>query len=386
VAALALGIATHQLLPFIAALLLMALIAEAAAERNHELSVRPLVAVAVDLAVWALIFIYSSPPSTRQEYPGIGAAGLLWPGCVLFSMYAASVTVRTALHGQKITVFETVQAMAAFLLAASSVLYLEPRSGGVALGVACLLLSAACYALAFAIFEGSEGGRNRRIFGFWAAGLLLAGAVLGLPEFWMTVCLGAAAIGATVLGVRMNRATLEFHGMAFLLGAAMASGLPGYVFQSLAGTLPVSLAGSVAAASACALLCYAAGTPAGNENWRRQLLRLVPAALAAGALAALTVDGLFWLVSLRISSGAQPVAFLRTLTLCALALALAFGGCRLRRVELTRIAYATLGFVAVKLLFEDLRQGHLEFIAASIFLFAIALLTVPRLGRMGRKA
>jgi len=28
----------------------------------------------------------------------------------------------------------------------------------------------------------------------------------------------------------------------------------------------------------------------------------------------------------------------------------------------------------------------LEFIAASIFLFAIALLTVPRLGRMGRKA
>jgi len=68
-----------------------------------------------------------------------------------------------------------------------------------------------------------------------------------------------------------------------------------------------------------------------------------------------------------------------------LAFALAFSGSRWRRVELTRIAYATLALVAVKLLFEDLRHGQLEFIAASIFLFAITLIAVPWLARMDKE-
>jgi hypothetical protein len=49
-----------------------------------------------------------------------------------------------------------------------------------------------------------------------------------------------------------------------------------------------------------------------------------------------------------------------------------------------RIAYASLGLLAIKLLFEDLRYGHLEFIAASIILFALALIAVPRLARVRR--
>ena len=83
--------------------------------------------------------------------------------------------------------------------------------------------------------------------------------------------------------------------------------------------------------------------------------------------------------------GAPYVAFIRTLTLCALALVLAFTGSRWRRVELTRMAYAALGLVAAKLLLEDMRLGHLEFIAAAIFLFAITLIAVPQMARMGRK-
>jgi hypothetical protein len=63
---------------------------------------------------------------------------------------------------------------------------------------------------------------------------------------------------------------------------------------------------------------------------------------------------------------------------------LAFAGSRWHRPEMRRIAYAALGFLAIKLLFEDLRHGHLEFIAASIFLFALALIGVPRLARVRR--
>jgi predicted tellurium resistance membrane protein TerC len=56
----------------------------------------------------------------------------------------------------------------------------------------------------------------------------------------------------------------------------------------------------------------------------------------------------------------------------------------MRRPELNQIAYAALAFVAAKLIFEDLRHGHFEFIAASIFLFAISLMIVPRLSRLGQ--
>jgi hypothetical protein len=384
-AALALSIATHQLAPFIAALLLMVLICEYAAERNHELSIRLLVAAAADLAIWALIFIYSGPQSARVDYPAIGTAGLLLPGCLLFLIYAASVTIRTTLLGRKITIFETVQALIAFLLAASSVLYFGPQFGAIWLGVVCVVLSAACYAVVFAIFDGAVEGRNYHVFATWATGLLLAGSVLSLPPFWLAVCLGLAAIGCTVLGARLSRLTLEFHGLVYLAAAVLASGLLDYAFHALAGTLPVALAGSVFVASACAIVCYAAVKHVLGETWKQQIIHLAPAALAVCAVAALLVQGLLWLAALRMPPEAHHVAFIRTLILCAVALALAFAGSRWRRVELTRIAYATLVFVAAKLLFEDLRLGHLVFIAASIFLFAITLIAVPRMARMGQR-
>ena len=80
---------------------------------------------------------------------------------------------------------------------------------------------------------------------------------------------------------------------------------------------------------------------------------------------------------------AHHLAFIRTLTLCAAALALAYGGAHWRRVELTRLGYALLVLVAVKLVLEDLRHGHLEFVAASTFVFALTLFAVPWLARIG---
>jgi len=389
-AALALSVATHQLLPFIATLLLMTMISEFAAERNHPQSVRSLAALTTDAAIWALIFIYSSPASTRVDYPALDTAALLLPGCLLFLIYATSIVLRTMLLGQKITVFETGQAMIAFLLAASSVLYFTPSNGAIVLGAVCLLFSAACYAAVFFLLSKAAEGRNFHVFAAWAAGLFLAGSLLCLPPFWLSVCLGMAAIAATVFTTHL---TLRFHGLVFLFAAAIASGLLEYAFHALAGNLPESLDASVCIVSicaficyaACAFLCYAVGKRSLQENWKSQLFHLATAALAVFALAALLIEGLLWLSALRIAPNAPYIAFIRTLILCALALALAFAGSCWRRVELTRIAYATLGLVAAKLLLEDLRLGHLEFIAAAIFLFAITLIAVPQMARMGRK-
>jgi hypothetical protein len=225
-------------------------------------------------------------------------------------------------------------------------------------------------------------GRNFHVFAAWAAGLFLAGSLLCLPPFWLAMCLGLAAIATTIFGTRL---TLRFHGLVFLLAASVASGLLGYIVHAHAGTTPAMLDTNVCIVSLCASLCYAVGKHLPQESWKPQLLHLATAALAVFALAALLVEVLLWLSPLRITSSAPYVAFIRTLILCVLALALAFTGSRQRRVELTRIAYATLGLVAAKLLFEDLRLGHLEYIAAAIFLFAITLIAVPRLAHKKKK-
>jgi hypothetical protein len=67
-------------------------------------------------------------------------------------------------------------------------------------------------------------------------------------------------------------------------------------------------------------------------------------------------------------------------------LALAFGGAHWSRRELTRIGYAILVLAAVKLLLEDLRHGHLGYITASIFVYAVSLIAMPRLARIGQRA
>jgi hypothetical protein len=383
--ALALAIATRELIPFISALLLMVVICEFAAKLNHGSTVRPLVALAADLAVWALIFIYAGPQDARVDYPVAGMAALLVPGCVLFFIYAGSIFVGTIRQGKNITILEMLQAVIAFLLAASSVLYFEPRLGSMYLGVACLVLAGACYGLVLAAFCELSATRNFQVFFAWGTGLLLVGSFLCLPTLGFALCLGISAIASTLLGIRLHRLTFQVHGLVLLVSAAVSSGLFSYAFNTLAGTLPITLTASICIASVSTLVLYGVGKPAVDDTWVQHSLRIVPAALAVLVLAAFLVQGLLFLMTLRMNPDVYHVAFIRTLTCCAIALALAYAGSRWSRRELTHIAFATLTFVAAKLVFEDLRHGQFEFIAGSIFLFAVSLIAVPRLARMGQK-
>jgi hypothetical protein len=385
VVAVALSIATHKLTPFIATLLLMVLLCEYASIRKHGLSVRSLVAFAADVSIWALIFIYSSPQNTRTDYPFLGMGALIAPGFALFAVYGVSAAIKTAVLQRQITVFETIQTMIAFLLAASSLLYFGPQNSAIILGVVCLVLSAAGYATVFAVFDRGPERRNYHVFSTWSAALLMSGCLLCLRPSWASAGLAAAAGTAAFLGVKLNRLSLQFHGMVYLLSAAAVSGLLNYAFLALAGTLPTAPSMSICVVSACAILCYAAGKCAEGEAWSQQLLHTVFAVVAIAAAAALLVQGLMALTALSVNPGAHHLAFIRTLTICLAALALAFSGAHWRRMELTRIGYATLALVAAKLVFEDLRHGHLEFIAASIFLFAVTLIAVPRIARMGHR-
>jgi hypothetical protein len=375
-------IATHDLAPFISALLIMAVVSESAAARNRWLRLRFLVAPAVDLAVWILIYIYSLQESSRSEYAAVQSAVLLTLPSALFLIYGASVILRTTLLRQRITIFEIVQTVIAFLLAAFSLLWFEPAVR-VGLGIFCLLFSAACYAVAFVRFDRLPEQRNYYVYSTWSAVLLLAGSFLCLPPPLPALLLSVAAILATLVGVRRARLTLEFHGLMYLAAAAFASGLLEYAVRALAGTFPNAPGWMVWIVAASVLLCYGVGGRFPGELWNQRLLRLLSAILAVSAAATLLVSALVWLAAVAMTPGASHVAVIRTLITCALALTLAFAGSRWQRIELVWTAYGTLAFVTAKLLFEDLPHGHSGSIAVSIFLYAVALIIVPRMARLG---
>ncbi len=386
-AALALGlaIASREIAPFIGVLLVMVLIGEYGALRGRESGVRVLVSLAADAAIWALIFIYSSPESTRASYPQLGAATLIAPGVILFLIVGVSVILRTVAARKRITVFETMQTMAAFLLAACSLMYFGPASSAVVFGVVCLVLAGAGYAVTVMRFSGAEERRNLVVFASWSGALMLAGSLMCLPAKVQSPWLGTWGVAASWAGARMLRLHLELHGLAFLLAAAAGSGLLNWMLGELAGTSPDAAVLAVYFITFCAIACYAGAVRNRSEGWRQQAMAIAFAALATAAVTALLVQGLMGLVALKVIPGAHHLAFIRTLTICLTAMGLAFGGARWGRAELTKIAYATLGLLAVKLALEDLRHGQLAFIAGSIFLFAITLIVVPRVARIGQK-
>jgi hypothetical protein len=386
---LALLIATRDLAPFTSALLIMALASEAAAARNHWLRLRPLVAAAADLGVWILLYIYSRPEGIPSDYKNVARPVLLALGCTLFLVYGASIVFRTMRLRKKISVFEIGQTVIAFLLAAFSVLRFGASAGApgvsVMLGAFCLLLSAVCYAAAYAYFDRHHEERNYHVYATWSAALFLAGSFLCLPPMLLTLCLSVAAIVATLLGVRASRLTLEFHGLAYLAAAAYASGLLDYAGRALAGTFPAVPGWIVWIVAASAVSCYAVGGRFRTERWNQRLLQLLSAILAVAAAVTFLVSLLVWLAAIGITTGASQVAVIRTLITCLAALALAFIGSRWQRSELIWIAYGTLALVTAKLLFEDLQHGHPGSTAVSIFLYAVALILVPRMARVGRR-
>ena len=282
IAAIALLIATHDILPFLAVLLLMAFLSEVAACRNRWLSVRLIVAVSADLAAWALIYIYSYPDRNLAEYANLSAAALVAPAIALFLIYGISVALRTILLHREIMIFETAQAMIAFLLAAYAVLHFAPGLGASVLGTLCLALSVAGYATVF-FFRGITGQRNVRVYSTWSLALFLLGSFLCFPPLWLASSLAVAAILITTRSVNSSHLALAFHGLVYLCAAAFASGLLQYAAHSVAGDFPAPPEVIAWIIAAAIVLCYAIGSQIEDLDWKPQLFHTLSAALAVGS-------------------------------------------------------------------------------------------------------
>lgn len=385
IAAVALSIGTHAMLPFTFLLLAMLAFCELQTRKLAGNGLRPVVALAADIGVWTLLLIYRLPPTGRADYPAVPAAMVLAAALLLFGLELASVARQAMVRGEPISLLSIGQAMISFAIAAAALVWLVPGHATTVLGSLCLALSASCYAAAYGAIRRAENRRNFNVLNIWAAGLLLGAAFLLVPGSVASAALGSAAVAAIAAARRIHSKALAFHGLVLLLVAAAGSGLLVWAAQVLAGSYPAAPGAAVLVVGLAAVLAYAAGEEEKGEEWLNQAMHLVLALLAAFATAAILVLGLFDAARLLFRPEAHHLALIRTLGLCILAAGLAFAGARLRRPAMTRIAYAVIAFVTAKLVFEDLRLGHMEFIAGSIFALAVTLIAAPRLTKAGSR-
>ncbi len=385
VAAVSFAIVTQDLLPFLLTLLLIAVATEVAVLRQRNAHVRAVVAAAADLGIFALIWVFSSAPAEHAEYRPVAAALLPAPGAILLFIYAASASTQTVLLRRGISFFEIVQTLVAFLLAIWGVLVFWSGPGAAVLGLVCLGASIAGYAVTFGWFDPAHAQRNYHVYATGSLALLLAGCFLSLPAPWLAVCLSGCAVAAAVLGASSGRLTLGFHGLACLVSAAVSSGLLVWAPHAMAGPFPGSPGWVRLTVFGSAVACYGAVVRSAGERWWNRTLSLLCAGTAAGSAAAFIVWALVR-VTVPATPAASTLAVIRTLVLCAVSLGLAWAGSFWRKVELVWLAWSGLVLGALKLLVEDLRHGHLGFTAASIFLYAVTLLLVPRVVRLQHRA
>jgi hypothetical protein len=377
ITALALIIETHELVPLTAALLAVALVTEAAACLGHRLTLRAVPALAADFAVWLLVFVLAS--DTIPEGYHSATSGTIATLCfLLLAIYGASIGVRSFALRHPITLFEVGQAVIAFALASYGVLRATQGSIARPLGAAFILLAAVCYWGALSRFSDPAQTRNRRIFATWAAALLLAGTFLLLPSNLQIPFLCAASAAATFVYTRTRKLSLGMHASFYLAAATVASTLPAYAANALAENVPGVPDWRVGIVAITAALCYGIGASTQQDQGRRRLLWVTPAAIVGFIGSALAIAAIVGLASKHLELAASSLSVIRTVVICALALALGFLSSLQKRVELAWLAYAAVALGTLKLLVEDLRFGNAASLVLSLLFYGLILILLPR--------
>jgi hypothetical protein len=392
ITALALIIATHELVPLTAALLALALATEVAACLEHRLSLRAVPAIAADFAVWLLVDVMTSSQGVPEGYHPTAPSTITLLCLILLAIYGGSIAIRTFALRRPITIFEIGQGVLAFLLAAFGAMRATHGAAAPALGAFSLVLAAVCYWGTLSRFTAEAYARDRRVSATYAGALLLAGGFLLFSATLRVPFLCAAAVAAVFMYARTGKLSLGIHSSFYLAAAAAFSSLPQWAASALAGTVPSAPDWSIWIVTVSAALCYVVGSrPDAAQDpekvqKKRRLLWVLPAVLVGFAGAALAVVAIVWLAAGRLELTPSRLSVIRTVVNCALALALGYLGSRWKRIELGWVAYTAVAFGTLKLLFEDLRFGNAASLVVSLLFYGLILILLPRLTRRGGAA
>lgn len=381
ITALGLLIATRDPAPFALALITVALLTELAVCFGRCMNLRAIVAIALDLALGAVIVIYTAERGAPPEYAVFGHALLLALVAAPLVIYGVATTFWAVVLLRRLSALQIIQTVIAFLIAWFGILRGTHQVWAPALGMFCLAAAAGCYLAAFGRFDEPQQRREYHVFAAWAAALFFAGSWLLLSPQVLALILSVSAVAAAWAGVRWGRLTLEFHSFLYVTGGTVASGLLAYAGNVFLGTFPSRASSIVITTAALTIACYAAAWRLHGDEWQHRLVRLLLAAQAIGAVTALAVATVIWLIWAGTPPNAARLAVVRTLIVCAAALALGLTGSRRNKVELVWTAYGVMALCTLKLLFEDLRTGSTGSMAVSLFLYGMVWLLLPRLVR-----
>lgn len=362
--AIALLVVTHNVVPFTVALLAMAAAVEICACRDHWLDVRGIVAMTVNLAVLLATWLVSRKGGLPEGYAPVGAMALFLIQTALVVVYLASTAFRTLLRGRQISTFEVVQTALAFLLGIGGALRTSV-DGSLPAALVCIVAGVACYLVAFAFLERRTAhDRNFYTYATYGLLLLLTGTLLALGAAAASAVWSALAATGMWAGGRWGRTTLQMHGVAFLVLAAVMSGS---LRMATAGLLYGSRAdvGHVpwmAVAAAC--VCYALAMRGDDRK----------AAVVTAAVASWCGVGL-------VAAIAAPQAAVRSVMLIGMAMALAWAAGRWARRECMWLVYPVMAAGVYKLLAVDFAGGRPAELAASLVCFGGALVLLPKLAR-----
>jgi hypothetical protein len=382
VTAMVLVVETREVVPFTAALLVMAVVVEYAACKDHWLGERWMVALTADFSVFLVTYLVARPEGVPEGYAPIAVPIAIGIQIALLSIYLASTVYRTLIHELRITWFEIGQAIVALLISIGGALEVSRRAtaASASVGVFCIVSGAACYLVAFGFLEhGERRQRNLYTYASFGLALILTACYVLSSGVALATTWSLLALAAMWTGEHFERPSLCAHAAAYLFAGAMAAGLMGFGYNRMivpAARWPAPDAAIliVAVAAACS---YALNRKIAGPA------RRLPAFVIGGLLC--------WVVMGLIAGAVAPadpgvLAAVRTATLCFVAILLAWAGTRWKRQELIWLLYPLVALGAVKLVAEDFRQGGALTVSLSLLFYGGALVLVPRLVRGGRAA
>jgi hypothetical protein len=374
---LVLLVATHDVVPFTAALLSIAAASEFAACNGQWLGQRWFPALAADLAVLIVAWVITQPQGVPESYHPFGMSSVVALQMTLVLIYVLGMGYRTLVTGSDITNFEIAQNTAAIALFiwGSVVMGREAPAPRFVVEAFCVLAGMACYATAVLFLARKSRQRNFLMYGVFGLALVMAGISIlfsGLPlvVVWCTL-----AVVTSWLGTHEHRISLQLHAPVFLAAAAVGSGLIGFARQALHGANPPSASRliEISLATVALALCYwMAGS---GETGKARIPALLIAALLCWAILGLCGAG----ITTLLGPDSTISSTLRTGLICALSLALARPG--MRRPELVWLLYPLMLYGAYRLLSEDFPHGRPTALALSLLFYGGTLLQLTRMMR-----
>lgn len=381
--AMALFVATRDVVPFTVSILAVAVMMEAAACYGHVLSSRILPALVANSSVWLVISLMTSEP-VPEGYARVSLAMIATLWFALFAIYVLSIGVRGFSLGREITLVDMIEGTLAFAVAIFGASRASGRLVAAALGLMLLTLAGGCCWAALSRFAEPSFTRNRRIFSAWASALLIAGSVLLLPLVVCLPLLCAAAVTASVLYARRREVSLGLQASVIIAAAVVISAWPQFVWSALAGTFPAAPFWPALMTIGTAALCYIIGSCAEEARIARRTLWVFPAVIVALSAAALAVATIGWFGAGHWELSASRLSAVRSVVNCALAVILAFLGLHWRRIELGWVAYGAVALGTLKLLFDDLPSGSSSTLVFSFLFYGLVLIVLPRLTRRAK--